>query len=101
METQITTTQPHYNEEILEMFTEADWAWWNDRLNEDDRQELSKLVIGQWLNIVDEARQYSISSVLYWDFKRLIDEDDIRLIKTTTFFGTSIIAKRRNLLKMT
>lgn len=85
METQITTTQPHYNEEILEMFTEADWAWWNDRLNEDDRQELSKLVVGQWLNIMDEARFYRISPLTYWELTRIVDDNDTKAIKTTAF----------------
>ena len=85
MDLEITTTNSNYNENILEMFTEADWAWWNERLNEDDRQELSKLVVGQWLNIMDEARFYRISPLAYWDFTRIVDENDVKAIKTTAF----------------
>ena len=85
MDLEITTTNSNYNENILEMFTEADWAWWNERLNEDDRQELSKLVVGQWLNIMDEARFYRITPLAYWDFTRIVDENDVKAIKTTAF----------------
>ena len=83
MNLEITTPHSNYNENILEMFSEADWAWWNERLSEDDRQELSKLVVGQWLNIMDEARFYRISPLAYWDFTRIVDENDVKAIKTT------------------
>ena len=85
MDLEIVTNNSNYNENILEMFTEADWTWWNERLNEDDRQELSKLVVGQWLNIMDEARFYRITPLAYWDFTRIVDENDVKAIKTTAF----------------
>lgn len=74
-----------YNENILEMFTEADWAWWNERLTEEDRLDLSKLVVGQWLRLMEEAHIYRISTVTYWDFLQITDDEDIKAIKATAF----------------
>lgn len=74
-----------YNENILEMFTEADWAWWNERLTEEDRLDLSKLVVGQWLRLMEEAQFYRIPTIIYWEFSRIVDDNDIKAIKTTTF----------------